>query len=116
MQRRADRFHAPFSLTFEPDGVWVVCRETEWAYAGRGLHPIRVEPGYRMITLDMELHPETADLLSTVTDLLARSGILAHPLPTFHRDRLLIPEYQLDQALRVLKSLLAAGRRDPEGS
>ncbi|MDR5709398.1 MAG: hypothetical protein QN172_01565 [Armatimonadota bacterium] len=111
VQRRANRFHAPFCLTFEPDGVRVICRETEWAQAGRGLHAIRVETGYRMITLDVEPHAEAADLLATITDLLQQKGISVHPLPTFHRDRLLVHESRLEQTLRLLQDLQAS---DPQ--
>ncbi|MDR7416121.1 MAG: hypothetical protein QN193_06065 [Armatimonadota bacterium] len=107
VQRRADRFHAPFLITVHPDGVRVICRETEWAQAGRGLHAIRVETGWRMITLEVDLHGEATDLLPTVAGLLQRRGIIAHPLPTFHRDRLLVHESQLEQALQLLRDLQA---------
>jgi|FaiFalDrversion2_1042247.scaffolds.fasta_scaffold00966_2 hypothetical protein len=113
VQRRANRFHAPFLLTVHPDGVRVICRETEWAHAGRGLHAIRVETGYRMITLDVDPHEEATDLLPAVAQLLRQEGIIAHPLPTFHRDRLLVHESQLDQALQLLRGLQAS---DPHPS
>ncbi|MCS7173435.1 MAG: hypothetical protein N0A24_08650 [Armatimonadetes bacterium] len=116
VQRRADRFHAPFCLTFEPNGVRVVCRETEWAQVGRGLHAIRVEAGYRMVTLDVAPHAGAADLLAAVIDLLQRRGISAHPLPTFHRDRMLVHHSQLEQALRILRDLQASSPQQGHSS
>ncbi len=113
VQRRAGRFHAPFLFTFDAEGVWVVCREAEWAHAGRGLRADRVERGYRMITLEVAPQSEAVELLPAVTDVLARSGIPVYPLPTLYRDRLLVPEPHLEQALRVLEDLVASCREDP---
>jgi hypothetical protein len=103
LQRRADRFHAPFCLTFTSQGVSLVCREVEWDQVGKGLRAQSVERGYRMITLDVEVEPE---------------GVRAGLVSTFHRDHLLVREEDMHRARQVLESLVEECRagmaRPPE--
>lgn len=110
VQRRADRFHAPFCLVFAPHEVTLVCREVEWEHAGRGLRGARVERGYRMITLDVSLDPDAVGYLEVVTGHLARAGVPVTVLSTFHRDHLLVAASQLEDAVRVLEDLVAVAR------
>jgi hypothetical protein len=106
VQRRADRLHSPFFLTFAPDEVSLVCREVEWEQAGRGLRPTRVERGYRMITLDVVLDLSVIGYLAVVTERLARAGIPVSVVSTFHRDHLLVRDEHADAAQRVLKRMI----------
>ncbi len=110
VQRRADRFHAPFCLVFSPHEVTLVCREVEWEHAGRGLRGARVERGYRMVTLEVDLAPDTVGYLTAVTEHLARAGVSVTVLTTFHRDRLLVPASHLEAAVRALEDLIALAR------
>jgi hypothetical protein len=119
VQRRADRFYAPFCLVFAPHEVTLVCREVEWEHAGRGLRGAKVESGYRMITLDVSLDPDTIGYLEVVTGHLARAGVPVTVLSTFHRDHLLVPASHLEAAVRALEDLVALARTvagEPAGS
>lgn len=118
VQRRADRFGAPFCLTFSPQEVFLVCREVEWERAGRGLQSTEVRTGYRMITLDVALDPDTVGYLAVVTDHLSRVGLPVIVLSTFHRDRLLVPDADLERVIQALEDLLsrARGVADPRGA
>lgn len=106
LQRRADRFHSPFCLAFAPQEVSLVCREVEWEQAGRGLRARRVERGFRMITLDVELDLDVVGYLRVVTDRLAQAGVSVSVVSTFHRDHLLVREPDLDRARAVLEDLV----------
>ncbi len=111
VQRRADRFHAPFCLSFTAHEVSVVCREVEWEQAGRGLRVRVVEDGYRIITLDVELRPEAIGYLEVVKDRLARGGVPVSVISTFHRDHLLVREEEVERARALLEELVAECRR-----
>ncbi len=116
VQRRAHRLHSPFCLNFAPHGVSLICREVEWEHVGRGLRVRAVRGGYRMITLDVELRPDAMGYVRVVTDRLAREGISVSVVSTFHRDRLLVREEDLDRARAVLEALVAecrAGMPEP---
>jgi predicted CoA-binding protein len=106
LQRRAERFHAPFCVTFTSHGVSLVCREVEWDQVGKGLRARAVERGYRMITLDVELEPEGVGYVRAVTERLAQAGVVAGLVSTFHRDHLLVREEDVDRARQVLESLV----------
>ncbi|MER3455676.1 MAG: hypothetical protein C4304_02015 [candidate division GAL15 bacterium] len=106
LQRRADRFHSPFCLTFAPQEVSLVCREVEWDQVGKGLRTRAVQRGYRMITLDAELDLPEAGYLRVVTDRLAQAGIPVCVVSTFHRDHLLVQEEDVARAQQVLEELL----------
>jgi hypothetical protein len=118
LQRRADRFHAPFCLTFTSQGVSLVCREVEWDQVGKGLRAQSVERGYRMITLDVEVEPEGVGYVRVVADRLAQAGVRAGLVSTFHRDHLLVREEDMHRARQVLESLVEECRagmaRPPE--
>lgn len=107
VQRRADRFHAPFCLSFAPHEVSVVCREVEWGHAGRGLRVRALQGGYRMITLEVELRMDVVGYLRVVTDRLAREGVPVSVVSTFHRDHLLVREEDVNRARAALESLVA---------
>lgn len=106
LQRRAERFHSPFCLTFAPHEVSLVCREVEWDQAGKGLRARRVERGFRMITLDVELDLDVVGYLRVVTDRLAQAGVPVSVVSTFHRDHLLVREADLARAQAVLEELV----------
>lgn len=106
VQRRADRFHSPFCLSFAPHEVSVVCREVEWEHAGRGLRVRAVRAGYRMVTLEVELKGDVVGYLRAVTDRLAREGVPASVVSTFHRDHLLVREEDVERARAVLEALV----------
>ncbi|MCS7235949.1 MAG: ACT domain-containing protein [Armatimonadota bacterium] len=106
LQRRADRFHSPFCLTFSAREVSVVCREVEWDQVGKGLRPRAVQRGYRMVTLDAELDLDVVGYLKVVTEHLARAGVPVSVVSTFHRDHLLVREEDLPRAQALLEALV----------
>ncbi len=106
LQRRAERFHSPFCVSFTPQEVSLVCREVEWEQAGKGLRARVVERGWRMITLDVELDLDTVGYLAVVTERLARAGVPVSVVSTFHRDHLLVREEDAERAREVLEELV----------
>jgi hypothetical protein len=62
----------------------------------------RVEAGFRLVTLDVELPWNVVGFLAHVTQILAGEGIAVGALSAFTRDHLLIKQDDLGKALRVL--------------
>jgi hypothetical protein len=62
----------------------------------------RVEPGFRLVTLDVELQWDVVGYLARVTEILAAEGISVGALSAFSRDHLLIKQADLGRALRAL--------------
>jgi hypothetical protein len=62
----------------------------------------RVEAGFRLVTLDVELPWNVVGFLAHVTAILAAEGIAVGALSAFTRDHLLIKQDDLGHALRVL--------------
>ena len=63
-----------------------------------------------MVTLEVDLAPDTVGYLTAVTEHLARAGVSVTVLTTFHRDRLLVPASHLEAAVRALEDLIALAR------
>ncbi len=66
------------------------------------LRDARIESGFRLLTLDIELGWNVVGYLARVTEILASAGIPVGALSAFSRDHLLIKQDDLGTALRVL--------------
>jgi uncharacterized protein len=62
----------------------------------------RVETGFRLVTLGVELGWDVVGFLAHVTAILAEASVPVGALSAFSRDHLLIKQEDLGTALRVL--------------
>jgi hypothetical protein len=96
------RGSAPFMLMRDRFEVTLLLDETDWQTIRHAVREARVEGGFRLVTLDLELGWKTAGYLARVTEILAGAGISIGALTAFSRDHLLIKQDDLGTALRVL--------------
>ncbi|MGB7923023.1 MAG: ACT domain-containing protein [Pyrinomonadaceae bacterium] len=96
------RGSAPFMLLRDEHEVTLLLDETDWRTIRHAARDARVEGGFRLVTLDIELDWQTVGYLARVTDILARAGLSVGALSAFSRDHLLIKQDDLATALRVL--------------
>lgn len=112
MRKALADVHAPFFVQFFAGGQTVVLAEDEWMRVGVRFPGARENSGYCLITLEVDLEPETAGYLSAVTGALAEEEIPAEVLSSFHHDHLLIPHDRLEDAVAALLRLAAAARAE----
>ena len=96
------RGDAPFMLMRDEHEVTLLLDETDWRTIRHATRDARVEGGFRLVTLDLELDWNTVGYLARVTEILARAGISCGALSAFSRDHLLIKQDDLGTALRAL--------------
>ena len=96
------RGDAPFMLMRDEHEVTLMLDETDWRTIRHVARDARVEGGFRLVTLDLELDWNTIGYLARVTEILARAGISCGALSAFSRDHLLIKQDDLGTALRAL--------------
>ena len=96
------RADAPFMILRDAYEVTLVIEAEDWRRIRHALRDAKVESGYRLITLDIELPWDTVGYLARVTAILAAAGISVGALSSFSRDHLLIKQDDLPTALRVL--------------
>ncbi len=101
------RADAPFMLLRDRHEVTLLVEETDWLTMRHAVRDARVEGGFRLVTLDVELGWHVVGYLALVTELLARAGISVGALSAFTRDHLLIKQADLGTALRVLGAHVA---------
>ncbi|MFN2597221.1 MAG: ACT domain-containing protein [Pyrinomonadaceae bacterium] len=99
-------------LSPRPDAVFMLLRDThettllveedDWLAMRHAARDAKVERGFRLVTLDIELPWDVVGFLARVTEILAAAGIPVGALSAFSRDHLLIKQDQLGAALRVL--------------
>lgn len=82
--------------------VTLLLEEEDWRTMRYAARDARVEGGFRLVTLDIELDWNVVGYLSLVTGILAAAGIPVGALSSFSRDHLLIKQDDLGHALRVL--------------
>jgi hypothetical protein len=92
----------PFMLLRDTREVTLVCEEEDWLSMRHAARDARVETGFRLVTLDIELPWNVVGFLARVTEILADAGVSVGALSAFSRDHLLIKQGQLAAALRVL--------------
>lgn len=97
----------PFMLLRDAHEVTLLCEEEDWLAMRHAARDARVETGFRLVTLDIELPWNVVGFLARVTEILAAAGVSVGALSAFSRDHLLIKQDQLGVALRVLGAHVA---------
>lgn len=82
--------------------VTLLLEEEDWRVMRHAARDARVEGGFRLVTLDIELPWDVVGFLARVTEILAGAGVSAGALAAFSRDHLLIKQDDLGRALRAL--------------
>ncbi len=101
------RGSAPFMLLRDEHEVTLLLDETDWQTMRHAAREARVEGGFRLLTLDVELGWNVVGYLARVTMILAAANISVGALSAFSRDHLLIKQDDLGAALRVLSEHVA---------
>jgi hypothetical protein len=96
------RAESNFMLLRDPFEVTLLLEEDDWRAMRNAARDARVEVGFRLVTLDVELEWNVVGFLARVTEILAKEGIAVGALSAFSRDHLLIKQDDLGRALRVL--------------
>ena len=96
------RAESNFFLLRDPFEVTLLLEESDWRAMRHAARDARVEPGFRLVTLDVELGWDVVGFLAHVTALLAAASVPVGSLSAFSRDHLLIKQEDLGTALRVL--------------
>jgi hypothetical protein len=101
------RADAVFMVLRDPFEVTLVVEEEDWRAMRHAAREARAEPGFRLVTLDVELPWDVVGYLARVTEILAAEGIPVGALSAFSRDHLLIKQSDLGRALRALGAHVA---------
>jgi uncharacterized protein len=96
------RAHSNFMLLRDPFEVTLLLEEDDWRAMRHAARDAKVEAGFRLVTLDIELPWNVVGFLARVTEILAAAGVAVGALSAFSRDHLLIKQDDLAKALRVL--------------
>jgi hypothetical protein len=96
------RAESNFMLLRDPFEVTLLLEEDDWRAMRHAARDARIEAGFRLLTLDVELPWNVVGFLAHVTEILAGEGIAVGALSAFSRDHLLIKQDDLGRALRVL--------------
>jgi hypothetical protein len=101
------RAESNFFLLRDPFEVTLLLEESDWRAMRHAARDARVESGFRLVTLDVELPWNVVGFLAHVTQILAKEGIAVGALSAFSRDHLLVKQDDLGKALRVLSPHVA---------
>jgi hypothetical protein len=93
---------APFMFLRDAHEVTLLCEEEDWLAMRHAARDARVETGFRLVTLDIELPWNVVGFLARVTEILAAAGVSVGALSAFSRDHLLVKQDELGVALRAL--------------
>jgi hypothetical protein len=96
------RGDAPYMLMRDKHEVTLLLDETDWRTMRHAARDAKVEGGFRLITLDIELGWNVVGFLALVTAILAEANVSVGALSAFSRDHLLIKQDDLAAALRAL--------------
>jgi uncharacterized protein len=96
------RAQSTFMLLRDPVEVTLLLEDEDWRAMRHAARDAKVEGGFRLVTLDIELAWNVVGFLARVTEILAAAGISVGALSAFSRDHLLIKQEDLGKALRVL--------------
>ncbi len=96
------RADAPFMLLSDAREVTLLLEEEDWRAMRHAARDARVEPGFRLVTLDIELGWNVVGYLARVTSILAAAGISVGALSAYSRDHLLVKQQDLGTLLRAL--------------
>src|ERR671926_501290 len=92
------RAESVFCLLRDPFEVTLLLEEDDWRAMRNAARDARVEVGFRLVTLDVELEWNVVGFLARVTEILAKEGIAVGALSAFSRDHLLIKQDDLGRA------------------
>jgi len=92
----------PFMLLRDGYEVTLLLEEEDWLTMRHAVRDARVETGWRLVTLNIELGWNVTGFLARVTEILAAAHIPIGALTAFSRDHLLIKQDDLGTALHVL--------------
>lgn len=96
------RADASMMMLRDAHEVTLLLEEEDWRTMRYAARDARVEGGFRLVTLDIELDWHVVGYLARITGILAAAGIPVGALSAFSRDHLLIKQDDLGKALRVL--------------
>jgi uncharacterized protein len=96
------RAESNFMLLRDPFEVTLLLEESDWRAMRHAARDAKVEAGFRLVTLDVELRWDVVGFLARATRILADEGVPVGALSAFSRDHLLIRQDDLGKALRVL--------------
>jgi uncharacterized protein len=96
------RSDSPFVVFYDGREVSLLLEDDDWQRIRHVARDARFQPGFRLVTLDIELPWNVVGYLARVTDILAANGIPVGALSSFSRDHLLIKQDDLAKSLRVL--------------
>jgi hypothetical protein len=96
------RAESNFCLLRDPFEVTLLLEESDWRSMRHAAREAKVEGGFRLVTLDVELEWNVVGFLARVTEILASAGVAVGALSSFSRDHLLIKQDDLGKALRAL--------------
>ena len=96
------RAESNFFLLRDPFEVTLLLEESDWRAMRHAARDARVEGGFRLVTLDVELGWGVVGFLARVTEILASAGVAVGALSSFSRDHLLIKQEDLGKTLRAL--------------
>jgi uncharacterized protein len=96
------RVDSNFCLLRDPFEVTLLVEESDWRAMRHAARDARVETGFRLVTLAVELPWDVVGFLAHVTAILAAASVPVGSLSAFSRDHLLIKQEDLGTALRVL--------------
>ena len=96
------RAESNFMLLRDPVEVTLLVEESDWRAMRHAARDAKVEAGFRLVTLGVELGWDVVGFLAHVTRILAEAEVPVGALSAFSRDHLLIKQDDLGAALRVL--------------
>ena len=99
------RPESPFLIFRDSREVTLLLEDNDYERIRHLVRDAKIERGFRLVTLDIELPWNVIGYLARVTGILAASGIPVGALSSFSRDHLLVKATGLDRALLVLNKL-----------
>jgi hypothetical protein len=96
------RADAPMMLLRDAYEVTLLLEEEDWRAMRHAARDARVEGGFRLLTLDVELAWNVVGYLARVTEILAAANVSVGALSAFSRDHLLVKQDDLPKVLRAL--------------
>lgn len=96
------RAESNFFLLRDPFEVTLLVEESDWRAMRHAARDARVETGFRLVTLGVELPWDVVGFMALVTRILAEASVSVGALSAFSRDHLLIKQTDLGTALRAL--------------
>ena len=96
------RAESNFFLLRDPFEVTLLIEESDWRAMRHAARDAKVETGFRLVTLGVELGWDVVGFLAHVTRILADAGVPVGALSAFTRDHLLVKQADLGTALRAL--------------